>query len=77
MGGPGGSPMGGMDINADELDENTQVARVYSFIIQMAWQPRTVAQRNEAKRLRLELEAQAAQAAAQAEQAAAAEDEFQ
>ena len=63
-GGMGG--MGNTDNPAD--DENVYEAKVYTFVIQMAWQPRSVAERIEARKVRVE----AAEAKASAEAAAAA-----
>ena len=69
MGGMGGG-IGGMgDDPAD--DENRLEANVFTFVIQMAWQPRSVAERIEARRVRVEAET-AAKTAADAAAAAAA-----
>ena len=77
MGGMGGPGMGmggpGMGGGSGLQDDNVLEAKEFVFILQMAWVPRSVGERAEAKRLRLE-EAAAAQAAA-AEAAAAAEEE--
>jgi type IV pilus assembly protein PilM len=72
MGGPGGMGGGGMNKNPAD-DENVYEAKVYTFVIQMAWEPRSVAERVEARRLRLAAKAQAEQAAAAAEAANAAQ----
>jgi hypothetical protein len=68
MGGMGmGGGMGGMGSGSTTNpadDENVYEAKVYSFVIQMAWEPRTVKERIEAKKLREETAAQAAAAAA-------------
>lgn len=71
MGGPGAGGLGGgLGVEESLADgENIFEADVYTFVIQMAWQPRTVAERLEARRLRLEAAAQA-QAAADAQNAA-------
>ena len=68
-GGLGGGGLGGRK-EANPADaEGVFEAKIYSFIIQMAWQPRSVAERIEARRVRLEGEAKA-KAAADAQPAA-------
>jgi type IV pilus assembly protein PilM len=69
MGGMGMGGMGGMGSSTTTNpadDENVYEAKVYSFVIQMAWEPRTVQERLDAKKLREETAAQAAAAAAAA-----------
>jgi hypothetical protein len=69
MGGPGGGADDGSIAVTD--DENSFKAKIYTFIIQMAWTPRTVEERNAAKKAREDAAAQAAAAAEAAAQAAA------
>ena len=73
MGGPGGPGADGMGAGSTVAsdDENTFNAKIYTFIIQMAWTPRTVEERNAAKKAREDAAAQAAAAAAAQAQAAA------
>ncbi|QEG21309.1 type IV pilus assembly protein PilM [Mariniblastus fucicola] len=69
--GAGGMGMGGggPGSTVDPSDgESIFKANIYSFVIQMAWEPRSVAERNEAKKLRLEAVAAAAAAEAEAEE---------
>ena len=72
-GGPGGGGMGMGGRTADNPAdaENVYEASVYTFVIQMAWEPRSVVERVAARDARLELKAQADAAAAAAAAAAA------
>jgi len=74
-GGRGGGGRGGAGGSTESLADGKNIfeASIYTFVIQMAWQPRSVTERVEARRVRLEAEKAQADAAAQAA-AAAAED---
>ena len=78
MGGMGMGGMGGMEgmggaggkTGKSPVDNETVFeADIYTFVIQMAWQPRSITERMEAKRVRLEAKAQE-EAAAEAQEAA-------
>ena len=60
---------GGVNDRSDKRladNETTFSANLYSFVVQMAWQPRSPEQRNEARQARLQKEKEDAEALAKA-----------